>query len=158
MSLIFNFYYLQPISWFKFVHFSNLDTHNWQRAPAHHCASKPMCETFVVHVQAHSCTRKSDTNTPLRRNRSSNKCPFNRHTPEFWQSVYAYEDSNTCTHLHTGEAYNHIDCPGHTRVRITPDSGLRELIKRKNPDDISSPLESTRNDNRIGLPMEMSLV
>lgn len=44
----------------------------------------------------------------------------------------------------------------HTQVENTPDSGLRELTKRENPADISSPLKSTRNDDRIGLPMEMS--
>lgn len=101
---------------------------------------------------------QSRTQTPPRRNWPSDKCLFNSHTPELWQWVYAYEDSDTCTHLHTEETCNHIDCHGHTQVRITPDSGLRELIKRKNPDDISSPLESTRNDNRIGPPMEMSLL
>ena len=65
------------------------------------------------------------------------------------------------THTHTGtQAHYHRDLHTrihrHTQVENTPDSGLRELTKRENPADISSPLESTHNDDRIGLPMEMS--
>lgn len=44
----------------------------------------------------------------------------------------------------------------HTQDENTPDCGLRELTKRENPADISSPLKSTHNDDRIGLPMEIS--
>ncbi len=60
-------------------------------------------------------------------------------------------------YVHTGSRRDwHAPIHKHTQVENTPDSGLRELTKRENPADISSPLKSTRNDDRIGLPMEMS--
>ena len=69
--------------------------------------------------------------------------------------------TQTQVHVHTHrEIHSQRDWHAHkhmrTQVENTPDSGLRELTKRENPADISSPLKSTRNDDRIGLPMEMS--
>lgn len=52
--------------------------------------------------------------------------------------------------------YTHTRTHTNTYYQNTPDSGLGELTKRENPANISSPLKSTHNDDRIGLPMEIS--
>lgn len=73
--------------------------------------------------------------------------------------MYACEDTNPCACTYTNTdtlAGMHTNTHINTQVENTPDSGLRELTKRENPADISSPLKSASNDDRIGLPMEMS--
>lgn len=69
-----------------------------------------------------------------------------------WTQVHVHRH----IHTHTVKRLRYAHTPMHTQDENTPDSGLRELTKRENPADISSPLKSTHNDDRIGLPMEIS--
>lgn len=136
----------------------NLQTHQWcygDQRKCPHFAGKiciPVL-TMQVHTDTHPHTKGW-------RNWSLSKCLFNSHTPGLLQSMYAYEDTNTRACTHTQTSY-HRHCwrervSSYTQVKIAPVSGLRELTKRENPGDISSPLQSTHNDARIDLPMEMS--